>query len=284
MAAQADGLKSTTSASSEAEQVPLGPEIIQQKSSRLFIILGGFFVANALIAELIGVKIFAWETTFGLEPLDFQLFGQPGALQSSAGVLLWPIVFIMTDLLNEYYGRRGIRFLSYLTVGLIIYAFFMIYGAIGLSPADWWVSQNAEKGVPDMQLAFQYTYGQGLFIIVGSITAFLVAQIVDVLTFHRIKKSTGEKALWLRATGSTLVSQLVDSFVVLFVAFKLGPSLVSGGADPWSWSQLAAVGVTQYTFKFIMAVGLTPVIYLAHYLIDNYFGEAADIIKAKAAA
>lgn len=259
------------------------PDVTKQRSSRLFMILGGFFIANAIIAELIGVKIFGWETTFGLEPLNFRLFGQEGALQSSAGVLLWPIVFVMTDLLNEYYGRRGVRFLSFLTVGLICYGFVMIYGAISLSPAEWWVEQNSERGVADMQLAFQYTYGQGLFIIVGSVTAFLVAQLVDVLTFHRIKRVTGEKQLWLRATGSTLVSQLVDSFVVLFVAFKLGPSLISGGPDPWSWSQLAAVGVVQYVFKFVMAVVLTPVIYLAHHFIDRYFGEAAVAIKAKAA-
>ncbi|MEL7123968.1 MAG: queuosine precursor transporter, partial [Bacteroidota bacterium] len=175
-------------------------DVITHKPTRLFIILAGFFVTNALVAEFIGVKIFAFEDTLGIQPMNFNLFGQVGALQFSAGVLLWPIVFIMTDVINEYYGKRGIRLLSFLAVGLISYAFIMIYAAIALVPADWWVVQNVEKGIPNMQDAFAGIFGQGLLIIVGSIVAFLVAQLVDVVVFHRIKKRTGEKAIWLRAT------------------------------------------------------------------------------------
>lgn len=258
--------------------------VISYRPSRLFVILGGFFVANALVAEFIGVKIFAMEPTLGLQPFNFNLFGQVGALQFSAGVLLWPIVFLMTDLINEYYGKKGIRLLSYLAVGLISYAFFMIYAAIQLVPADWWIGQNATKGVPDMQAAFNVILGQGLLIIVGSITAFLVAQLVDVIIFHRIKKKTGENRIWLRATGSTVVSQFFDSFVVLFIAFKLGPQLV-GNVEPWSWSQLMAVAVVQYAYKFMMAVVLTPLLYLVHNWIDRYLGhETATAMKEKAMA
>lgn len=257
-------------------------DVTSNKPTRLFIILGGFFVANALVAEFIGVKIFALEDTLGIAPFNFNLFGQQGALQFSAGVLLWPIVFVMTDVINEYYGKRGIRMLSFLAVGLITYAFIMIFGAIGLSPADWWVTQNTSKGVPDMQNAFSVVFGQGLLIIIGSIAAFLLAQLVDVISFHRIKKMTGEKMIWLRATGSTVISQLVDSFVVLYIAFKLGPELVKN-VEPWTWAQLFAVATVQYTYKFIMAVVLTPMIYLAHRLIDNYFGaEVAQDMKLKA--
>ena len=189
-------------------------DVIRHRPSRLFIFLAGFFVANALVAELIGVKIFALEDTLGIAPWNFNLFGEMGALQFSAGVLLWPLVFLMTDLLNEYYGRRGVQTLSVLTAGLILYAFVMIYAAIGLVPADWWVGQSATRGVPDSQAAFAVTFGQGLYIIVGSLAAFLLAQITDVVVFQRIKRRTGEKKLWLRATGSTLISQLVDSFSV----------------------------------------------------------------------
>ncbi len=259
------------------------PSVITHRPSRLFIILAGFFVANALVAELIGVKIFALEDTLGLSPWDFNLFGEVGALQFSAGVLLWPIVFVMTDLLNEYYGKQGVKMLSYLTVALIIYAFVMIYAAIQLVPADWWVTQSAQIGVPDSQAAFKATFGQGLFIIVGSVSAFLLAQLTDVLVFHRIRKTTGERRLWLRATGSTLVSQLVDSFVVLFIAFKLGPMLFGGLNDPWPWSRLLAVATVQYVYKFSMAILLTPVIYWAHGLIDRYLGhETAAYLKATA--
>lgn len=264
---------------------PTSQNVISYRPSRLFIVLAGFFVANALVAELIGVKIFALEDTLGIAPWNFNLFGETGALQFSAGVLLWPVVFVMTDLLNEYYGQRGVRFLSYLAAGLISYAFVMIYFAIELSPADWWVVQSVDRNIADSQAAFAVTFGQGLFIIVGSLMAFLLAQLTDVLVFQRIRRSTGEKWLWLRATGSTVVSQLVDSFVVLIVAFKLGPELFGGIADPWPWSRLLAVATVQYTFKFIMAVGLTPVIYGMHHLIDRYLGkELADEMKAGAGA
>ncbi len=263
--------------------IPAPPlDIISYRPSRLFVILGGFFVANALVAEFIGVKIFALESTLGLQPFNFNLFGQQGALQFSAGVLLWPVVFLMTDLINEYYGKRGIRLLSFLAIGLISYAFVMIYAAMQLTPADWWLGQNASRGVPDMQAAFTIILGQGLLIIVGSISAFLVAQIVDVIVFHRIKERTGEGRIWLRATGSTVISQFFDSFVVLFVAFKLGPQIV-GNVEPWGWNQLMAVVVVQYTYKFLMAVILTPVIYLAHNQIDRYLGhEKATAMKERA--
>ena len=258
--------------------------VTSNKATRLFIILGGFFVANALVAEFIGVKIFALEDTLGLAPFNFNLFGQQGALQFSAGVLLWPIVFVMTDVINEYYGKKGIRMLSFLAVGLISYAFLMIYGAISLTPADWWLTQNVENNVPDMQKAFTVILGQGLLIIIASILAFLIAQIIDVLTFHRIKKATGEKMIWLRATGSTVISQLFDTFVVLYVAFKLGREVLDGFGPPMTWGQLLALGTVQYLYKFLMAIVLTPFIYLSHFLIDRYFGkELATKMKAQAA-
>jgi queuosine precursor transporter len=257
-------------------------DIVSHRPSRLFIFLAGFFVANALVAEFIGVKIFALEDSLGWERFNFNLFGQQGALQFSAGVLLWPIVFVMTDLINEYYGKRGIRLLSFLAVGLISYSFFMIFAAIQLSPADWWVGQNASKDVPNMQSAFSVILGQGLLIIIGSLVAFLVSQLIDVVSFHRIKEITGEKYIWLRATGSTLISQLVDSFIVLAIAFKLGPELVKN-VEPWTWNQLLAVATVQYTYKFIMAIALTPAIYLGHYLIDRYLGdEVASAMKHEA--
>jgi uncharacterized integral membrane protein (TIGR00697 family) len=257
-------------------------DVLSNRANRLFIGLGGFFIANALVAEFIGVKIFALEPTLGIESFNFNLFGQQGALQFSAGVLMWPIVFVMTDLINEYYGKRGIRFLSLFTVALIGYAFLIIFSAIQLAPADWWVGQNAAFGVPDMQAAFRVTLGQGLLIILGSITAFMLAQLIDVVSFHKIKSLTGERMIWLRATGSTAISQFIDSFVILFIAFKMGPTLF-GGVAPWSWSQLLAVGTVQYFYKLLMAIVLTPILYLVHEWIERYLGrEQATAMKKRA--
>lgn len=252
-------------------------DILKNKSTRLFIILGCFFIANAIIAEFIGVKIFAFEDTVGLKPFNWNLFGQEGSLNFTAGVLLWPVVFIMTDVINEYFGKRGVRMLSYIAVGLISYAFLMVYAAISLAPASWWIEANVDNGVPNMQAAFTSIFGQGMWIIVGSLVAFLVGQITDVFIFHQIKKITGEKYVWLRATGSTLVSQFIDSFVVLYIAFVIGP-------QHWEMSLFLAVGTVSYIYKFIVAIGLTPVIYAAHFMIDRYLGKnVAAKLKAAAA-
>lgn len=249
--------------------------ILDKKENKLFLLLGGFFIANALIAEFIGVKIFSLEATLGINPLTYTLFGQEMSFNLTAGVLLWPVVFVMTDIINEYYGMRGVKFLSYLAVGLIIFAFIMIYGAIALTPAGWWIESINDQGVPNFQAAFASVFGQGLWIIMGSLTAFLVGQFLDVTVFQQIKRITGEGKIWLRATGSTLVSQFIDSFVVLIIAFKLG-------AD-WSWALVIAVGLNNYFYKFIVAVMLTPVIYLAHFIIDAYLGsEISAKLRAKA--
>lgn len=266
--------------------------ILSSKSTKLFLVLGGFFVANALVAEFIGAKIFSMEETLGLEPLNWNIFGSERSLQLTAGVLLWPIIFVMTDVINEYYGQKGVKFLSWLTVGLIVYAFLMVYGAIALAPAGWWVGQNAEVGVPDMQLAFQKVFGQGLLIIVGSVIAFLVGQLVDVFTFHKIKQATGGEKVWLRATGSTLVSQFIDSFIVLYIAFKGGPELANAlgweslvTAPAWTWGLLLSIGTMNYIYKGFVAIVLTPVIYLSHSVIDTYLGkETAEAMKEAAAA
>lgn len=251
--------------------------IISSKPTRLFIILGGFFIANALIAEFIGVKIFSLEESIGIQPISLNLFGAVFSFNLTAGVLLWPVVFIMTDIINEYYGERGVKFLSYMAASLISYAFFMFFIAIRLTPASWWTGSKAVAGVPDMQMAYSAVFGQGLWIIIGSLIAFLIGQVLDVMIFHRIKKATGEKYIWLRSTGSTLVSQLIDSFVVLGIAFYIGPKIQPSQGTPWSLQQLMSVGTGNYIYKFIVAVALTPVIYLAHGWIEKYLGH--DLAK-----
>jgi uncharacterized integral membrane protein (TIGR00697 family) len=235
------------------------------KAARLFVVLAGIFVANAILAEFVGIKIFALETTLGLPAFNWRLFGQEGTLNFTAGVVLWPVVFVMTDVVNEYFGRNGVRFLSYLAVGLISYAFLIAFIVIGLPPADWWVGSYSGQGVDDMQVAFAAIYGQGMWVIGGSLVAFLIGQLLDVAVYHRIRQVTGEGRVWLRATGSTLVSQFIDSFVVLYIAFVIGP-------QHWPLSQLLAVGSVNYAYKFVVAVALTPVIYAAHSLIDRYLG------------
>ena len=247
------------------------------RAQRLFVVLAGFFIANALLAEFVGVKIFALEDTLGAAPLNWNLFGQQGSLSFTAGVLLWPVVFLMTDIINEYYGPRGVRLLSWLTVGLIVYAFAFAFIAIWLAPADWWRAAAREQGVPDYQLAFAAVFGQGLWTIAGSVTAFLVGQLIDVAVFQRIRRATGERWIWLRATGSTLVSQLVDSFVVLYIAFVIGP-------QQWPVSLFLAVGTVNYGYKVAMALLMIPLIYLLRAGIRRWLGSEAARRQALRAA
>jgi uncharacterized integral membrane protein (TIGR00697 family) len=248
------------------------------KASRLYLLLGAFFVTNALLAEFIGIKVFSLERTLGREPVGWRLFADAElSFNLTAGVLLWPVVFVMTDVVNEYFGMRGVRRLSFLAAGLIVYAFAAVFGAMRLAPAEFWVVRETASGPLDMELAFETIFGQGLWIVAGSLTAFLIGQLVDVATFHALKLRTGERWIWLRATGSTVVSQFVDSFVVLLIAFWIGAR--------WDLSLVLSIAVMNYVYKFVMAVLLTPVIYLAHGIIERWLGpELAGELRRRAAA
>ncbi len=250
--------------------------ILADKATRLYIILGAFFVANALIAEMIGVKLFQLETALGLSKADFSLLGQDHlSFVLSVGVLPWPIVFIMTDVVNDYYGVRGVRFLTLIAAALIAFAFTMMYFAIHITPAGFWITSGADQGVPDMQAAFANIFGQGMNIILGSLTAFIIGQLVDAFTFRRIKRITGDGNIWLRATGSTLVSQLIDSVVVTYVAF-----FVFKG---WSFALCTALVLTAYCYKLIVALLATPLVYLAHAGVKRYLGKERAHAMRKAA-
>lgn len=239
---------------------------MNKKENILFLVLGAFFVANALIAELIGCKLFSVEKTFGFQPLDLSVLGQEHiALTMSAGSISWPLVFILTDIINEYFGRKGVKLLSLLTAALILYAFLMLYIAIKIPPADAWFTYNPDIK-PDINTAFAKILGQGQNIIIGSITAFLISQWFDVLIFQRLRKITGDKYIGIRAVVSTLFSQLIDSFVVSFVAFYLFGN--------WSMTFLIALLLVSYPYKFIVAVLMTPFLYAVHFVVKKYLGVA----------
>jgi queuosine precursor transporter len=236
------------------------------KRNRLFIILSGIFITNALLAEMIGVKIFSLEKSLGFDPVNLNILGFTMDFNLTAGVMIWPVVFLSTDLINEYFGKPGVKMISYLTAGLIAYAFLVVFFTMRLEPAGFWMDVNSTD--PDgnkfnMHYAFNKIFGQGQRIIIGSLAAFIIGQLTDSFVFQKLRQATGSKMLWLRATGSTLVSQLIDSYVVLFIAFY--------GVFPTD--QIVAIGITNYIYKFIVAVALTPLIYFGHTLIDKYLGK-----------
>lgn len=247
----------------------INSKTFQSKKTNLFIILSGIFLTNAIVAEIIGVKIFSGERTLGLEPAGWTIFGDYILdFNLTAGAVIWPVVFITTDIINEYFGKKGVRKISFITAFFIAYVFLIIVLVTGLPPATFWLNVNTPD--PDgnsfnIDYAFNVIFRQGLGIILGSLVAFLLGQLIDVYVFQKLRKITGPKMIWLRATGSTLVSQFIDSFVVLGIAFYIFGN--------WSWAQVASVGIINYIYKFSMAILLTPLLYLGHGLIDNYLGK-----------
>ena len=251
--------------------------LLAQKRNKLFLILASIVISNAIIAEVIGVKIFSAEATVGLQPAHLNILGFVMDFNLTAGAVIWPVVFITTDLINEYFGKPGVKRVSYLAALLIAYLFVVIFITMRLSPADFWIDTNnkdSSGNIFNIDFAFNKIFGQGQRIILGSLSAFLLGQLIDVFIFQQLRKITGPKMLWLRATGSTLISQLMDSFVVLFIAF--------GGI--FTNDQIIAIGITNYIYKFSVAILLTPILYIGHFMIDRYLGkDNAEKISEEAA-
>lgn len=211
--------------------------MFRSKKDIVYVILAGIFITNAVVAEMIGGKLI-----------------QIGPFIMSIGILPWPIVFLTTDIINEHFGKEGVKKLSFITAGLIAYCFVLLYFAINISAAKGISTVNDEQ--------FFAVFGQSMWIIVGSIVAFLSSQLIDVSVFWMLRNKTGKKMIWLRSTGSTVISQLIDTFAVLGIAFWLPGKMTT--------AVFINAAFTGYTFKLIIATALTPLIYLGHYLIDNF--------------
>jgi queuosine precursor transporter len=226
--------------------------IAQSRRDIVYLALAGFFVTNAILGEVTGGKLFTL-----------------GPFTLSIGVIPWPVVFLTTDLINEYFGREGVRRLTFMTIGLIVYAFVVLFLAMQVPAASF-------SPVNDAQ--FDAVFGQSLWIIVGSVVAFAVSQLVDVGVFWLVRHRTGGRFLWMRATGSTVVSQLIDSIVIIGIAFWLPGKIKT--------AEFLTVAASNYSYKFLIAVGMTPVIYLAHSIIDRFLGpeEAHRLIEQSARA
>ena len=237
-----------------------------RKKTNLFVILCGIVLTNAIVAEVIGVKIFAVAKVPGFPDAPLPLFS---TFNMTAGVVLWPVVFIISDIINEYFGTAGVRKISIMTAVFIAYTFLALYVTTLLTPSQDWLNYNKTdpKGHPiDFDAAFNMVFKQGLNIIFGSLAAFLIGQLLDAQIFQLIRKVTGHKFLWLRATGSTLVSQLIDTYVVQIIAFYFFGN--------WSLQKVLTLGFNSYLFKFVVAIAVTPLLYLIHNLVDNYLGKA----------
>lgn len=210
--------------------------------SKLLLTLAGLFITALVVGDLIGPKLFA-----------------VGPATLSAGMLPFPITFLLTDLLNEFYGKRTARVVTWVGFGMAMFTFAIITIAVLLPFSD--VTRAADwKGVT--QPSFDAVFANGQRILIASMVAYLLAQFTDIWVFNKVKTATHGRLLWLRATGSTLVSQLIDTVVIQTLAWE-------GTLDP---TALVGLIASSYGVKVLIAVGLTPVLYLGHALVERVLG------------
>ena len=236
---------------------------VLSRPQKLFVICSAIFITALVVAEATASKFF---TAFDL-PFTVRILGQSfDSVVMTAGVIAFPITFIVTDLMNEYFGKKGIRFVTLVGMVMIIFEFAILQVAMAVPTAP-------ISPVPGE--AFNTVFGASGRIIFGSLVAYLVGQLADITLFHWLRGLTEGRHLWLRATGSTFGSQFLDTFIVLLVAF----------AGQLSFQEILAITLFNYTYKFVIAVVITPVIYAAHWVMDRYLGHetAVELVEQAAA-
>lgn len=222
--------------------------------ARLYMWLSGVFITCLLLSNILGVKLFRFEVP---------LFGWTIPVEHTVGMLPFPITFVLTDLLNEYYGKLAARRVTYVGFAMGLLAFVLIYVARQFPIL---------AGIPGTATheAFENVFGSAALMYVASMVAFLIGSLLDIALFGMFKRMTGGRMVWLRATGSTIISQLFDSFVVTFMFFIVLQAMT--GSEPAPLDFVIRTALTGYVLKFAIAVALTPVIYLGRWGINRWSG------------
>lgn len=171
----------------------------------------------------------------------------------------FPVTFLLTDVLNEFYGKRAARFITLVGFAMAVLAFLIIFVGGAIPIADF-TKDPSWGGVTEASFATVFLGSQRM--IVASLAAYLVAQFVDIGVFHLLKGWTSGKHLWLRASGSTVISQLVDTLVITSVAWV--------GVLPWP--KITDIVISAYGLKVCIAVALTPAIYACHAVAERWIG------------
>lgn len=215
----------------------------------LFITLVSIFMVCLVVGDLVGGKL-----------TSFHLFGREWVF--SVGQIAFPVTFILTDILNEFYGRKVVRRITYLAFAMVAMSFCIIYISAHLPWASFTLDSKWDLDGNVAPRTFHIVFTQATRIQIGSMIAFLIANLVDIWVFFVVKELTGNRFLWLRSTGSTAVSQLIDTFVI--------------SAIIW-WSKVGfetylVIVFTSYAVKLAAAIIVTPAIYALHELIEKRYG------------
>lgn len=232
-----------------------------QRSETAFSVLMAAFVVVLVLTNIIGVKLFL---AFP-ENLPKGFFGEPITL--TAGLVTYPLTFLLTDIVSEVWGRRQANLMVVTGFGMSIVSLVIIVFTVALPPAPAWEQMSPHFATSlEMQQAFESVFRLPSILIFASMTAYLVAQLLDVYLFHFWKDVTQGRHLWLRNNASTMTSQLVDTIIVNSIFLGLGLEL--------GWRLVIEIIVASYAFKLAIALADTPFIYLGVALARRYIGAA----------
>jgi|TARA_B110000008_G_scaffold34664_1_gene30783 uncharacterized integral membrane protein (TIGR00697 family) len=211
---------------------------------QFYLILSGIFIASLITCNLIANK-------FVTVDLGFKVF------VVSAGILPYPITFLVTDLISELYGQKkaNLVVIAGFFASMVVLLFLWLGGQFNAIP-DSIVTDEVYNSV----------FRNAWRIIAASMVAYLFAQVVDVRIFHFWKKLTNGKHLWLRNNASTVVSQLLDTILVICILFF----------GVWGTDQIFSAIIDGWTFKMLMALIDTPIIYGIIYLLKGKIDIAKD--------
>jgi len=201
-----------------------------EPSHKLFICLCCTFVACLLLGDVIGGKTI----TTPLGPI-------------SVGMIPFPITFLLTDVVNDFYGRRGAHFITALGFSMAVLAWAILQISTALTP---------HESTYFTQEEFVKVFGGSARLFVASIVAYLLGQLLDIRVFQYWKALTKSRHLWVRATGSTILSQIVDTVTINVIFWR------TTALQPWDWVW-AKIG-REYVIKLAVAILLTPAIYALH--------------------
>lgn len=211
-------------------------------AQRIYLILAGLFIASLVVSNLIFQKFFYWDF-FGIYTFEI-----------SVGILPYPITFLITDVISEVYGKQKAN--QVVTAGIFasVFSLLIVYGADYVPATPWSPIDNA---------LFTTVFGATGIAVMASMTAYLLAQYIDIQLFHFWKKLTKGKHLWLRNNFSTFLSQFVDTFSVLFLLCTF---------NKIQWDLFGALLLSGFLFKVLVAACDTPFLYLAVYTLRKKFG------------
>jgi uncharacterized integral membrane protein (TIGR00697 family) len=208
---------------------------------KLFVFLAALFVTSLVVGDLIGGKL-----------MGVPFFGTTQIL--SAGFLPFPITFLLTDLLNEFYGKSAARTVTFVGLAMAVFTLVVLMLAVA---APWHPVTQGETWGGLTPKTYDAVFASGQRILVASMVAYVFAQLLDIAVFHRLKKLTNGRFLWLRATGSTVISQLLDTIVIQYLVWN----------ESLDVAKLSSLIIGSWLGKLIIAVALTPLIYAGHALL-----------------